>query len=70
MTIAWRKRDPEPADRALSGALALGAALAVGGAAYYLALTLLSREPISLRPEDGRELGSGSSDRTLGDGRA
>ena len=64
MKRTWIRRDPEPNEAIASGVLALVTAFAVGTATWYITRTLLSREPISLRPEDGiRPVGSGDGAR-------
>lgn len=53
MNTHWIRREPRPRETAASGVVAIATALAVGAVAWYVTRTLLSREPISLRPEDG-----------------
>lgn len=55
MSTDWIRRPPRSQDSAAAGIVALATAVAVGTVTWYLTRTLLSREPISLRPEDGRE---------------
>ena len=64
MSDFWIRRAPEPRESMAAGAVAVAAAVTVGAVAWYLTRTLLSREPISLRPEDGAsELSAGDSRR-------
>ncbi len=55
MSTDWIRRPPRAQDSATAGVVALATAVAVGTVTWYLTRTLLSREPISLRPEDGRD---------------
>ena len=59
MSSTWIRRPPEPRDSLTAGVVAIATAATVGVVAWYLTRTLLSREPLSLRPEDGDALESG-----------
>ena len=54
--LAWVRREPTTQEAIGSGLLAVATAAAVGAVTWYLTRTLLSRDPISLRPQDEKEL--------------
>ena len=69
MTVRhWIRRPPEPRERATTAAVTVAVAVATGFVTWYLTSTLLSREPISLRPEEGGDrLDSGEGRARLGE---
>jgi hypothetical protein len=52
--IRWLRRKPGPREQAVALGVALGAAVAVAGAAFYLTRLLLSREEIQRGDDVGR----------------
>lgn len=55
MTTRWIRRPPQPTERFTTAVVTAAASVAVGLVTWYVTATLLSREPISLRPEEGSD---------------
>ena len=55
-TMTWVRRDARPRDTATSAGIALAAGIAVGAVTFYLARTLLAREPLRLTPRPPAEV--------------
>ncbi len=55
--LAWVRREPTTQEAVGTGLLALATAAAAGAVAWYVTRTWLSRDTISLWPEDGTEIG-------------
>lgn len=53
----WVRRRQTSQEVLATGLMALATAAAAGAVTWYLTRTLLSRDPISLRPEDGSRIG-------------
>ena len=71
MNRVWVRRDPSEEESRRVAALGLLTGVAIGAATWYVTRLLLSRESISLRPDDGaRELPAGRTATALPPGEA
>lgn len=61
MTLEWRPRETTSEEDARALGIAVAAGAVVGLGAFWLARTLLGRDPIRIEPPDVRSLPPGSN---------